>query len=126
MYYLPGATNFALFDSFMVDIDYPRRSAKLWIFQVTKSQLHRGSAKGYPLVRKLVSILKKQLKGEREPPLKTARTRSQQTPSNPDVKVCYVLVVPKDGPRNREWQFPIGWEEGCQNDDHRPGVRCSA
>jgi hypothetical protein len=61
-YYLPDATNFALFDSFMVDIDYTRRSATLWIFQITKSQLHRGSAKGYPHVRKLISILKNQLR----------------------------------------------------------------
>ena len=50
MYYLPDATNFALVDSFMVDIDYLRGSATLWIFQVTKSPLHRGSTlKGYLL-----------------------------------------------------------------------------
>ena len=71
-YYIPDATNFALLDSFMVDIDYLRRSATLWIFQVTKSQLHRGSAKGYLHVRILISILKNQLK-EKQPPSKTAK-----------------------------------------------------
>ena len=61
-YYIPDATYFALSDSFMVDIDYPRRLAILWIFQVTKPQVHRGSAKGYLHVRTLISILKNQLK----------------------------------------------------------------
>ena len=42
-YYIPDASNFALFDSFMVDIESSTKSAILWIMQMTKSQLHRGS-----------------------------------------------------------------------------------
>ena len=122
-YYIPDAINFALSDSFMVDIDYPRRLATLWIFQVTKSQLHRGSAKGYLYVRTLISILKNQLK-EKQPPSKTAKVTSEQTPSKPVVNVRYVLVVPKGEPGNWEWQFPAGWDEACKINDHRGDVYC--
>ena len=123
-YYILDATNFALFDSVMVDIDYPRRSATLWIFQVTKSQLHRGSAKGYLYVRTLISILKNQLK-ENQPPSKTAKMTLGKTPSTPVVNVRYVLVVPKDGSGTSwEWQFPAGWDEDCTTNDHRGNVYC--
>jgi hypothetical protein len=125
IYYLPDAANFALFDSFMVDIDYPKRSATLWIFQVTKSQLHRGSAKGYLHVRKLILILKNQLT-EEEPPFKTTKVTSKQSPSEPVVNVCYVIVVLKveGGLENWAWQLPAGWDERCTYNDHRGNVYC--
>jgi len=107
----------------MVDIDYPRRSATLWMFQVTKSQLHRGSAKGYLHVRKLISIVKNQLK-EKQPPSKTAKVTSGQSSSEPIVDVRYVLVVPKDEPGNWQWRFPAAWDEDCKINDHRGDVYC--
>ena len=125
MYYLPDATNFPLIDSFMVDIDHPKRSATLWIFQVTKSQLHRGSAKGYVHVRKLISILKNQMR-EKQPPSKSAKVTSGQSPAQPVVNVNYVLVVMKveGGPGNWEWQFPAGWDKGRAYNDHQGPVYC--
>ena len=125
MYYVPDATNFELLDSFIVDIDYLRRSATLWIFQVAKSELHRGSAKGCLHVRKLISILKNQLK-EKQPPSKTAKVTSGQSPSKPVVNVNYVLVVLKveGGSGNWGWRFPPGWDKGCTYNDHRGPVYC--
>jgi hypothetical protein len=120
-YYVPDASNFALFDSFMVDIDSSTRSATLWIMQMTKSQLHRGSAKCYLYVRSLIGILKNQLK-EQRPPRKRTKVTPGQTSSKPVVNVRYVLVVPKDEPGNQEWQFPAGWNEACKTNDHRGDV----
>ena len=105
----------------MVNIDYPRRSATLWILQVTKAQLHRGSAKGYLYVRTLISILKNQLK-EKPPPLETHKKSSVQTPSKPVVTVRYILVVPKNEPTNWQWQFPAGWDESRRLNDHWAGL----
>ena len=125
LYYLPDATNFALVDSFMVDIDYLRGSAKLWVFQITKSPLHQGSPKGYPHVRKLISILTNQLK-EKQPPSKIAKLTSGQSHATPVVKVKWVLVVLKvEGkPGNWEWQFPPGYDKGWKYNDHRGKVYC--
>ena len=123
-YYVFEAKNFPLLDSFMVDLDYQKRSGTLWIFQVTKSQLHGGSAEGYLHIRKLISVLKKQLRGT-QPPSKTSRTASRQISSSPAVNVCYVLVVldVEGGPIN-QWQFPTGWNEKCTMNDHRGKVYC--
>jgi hypothetical protein len=125
MYYVPDGTNFPLLDSFMVDIDTVKRSATLWIFQVIKSQRHRGSAKSYLHIRKLISILKSQLK-EEQPPSKTAKTTLGQSASKSVVNVRYILVVPtrKGGHETPEWQFPAGWNEGWRYNDHRGKVYC--
>jgi hypothetical protein len=128
-YYIHDAANFALSDSFMVEFGARRLGhgqQRCGCVQVTKSRLHRGSVKGFLHVRKLVSILKNQLK-EGQPPSKTAKVTFGQTPSRPVVDVRYVLVVPEtaeSSEQKREWQFPIGWDEDYRVDDLRGEVFC--
>ena len=75
--------------------------------------------------------MKDQLK-ETQPPSKTTKVTSGQTPSKPVVIVRYILVVPKDEPHDHDsdkpvkwgWKFPAGWDEVCKINDHRGGLYC--
>jgi hypothetical protein len=53
-YYIPNATNHPFFDSFIVHLDFDTPSASLWLLQMTTSDLHRGSSKGYAVIRSII------------------------------------------------------------------------
>ena len=123
-YYIPTDPNFPLFDAFTVQLDRTNRTAILWILQMTTSRRHGGSADGYEKIREIITILKSQL--QERPPLKKSKTEA--TPK-PDIKVRYLLVVPKPEDESQcrdlpHWKFPKGWSERCTRNDHRGDVYC--
>ena len=82
-YYTPIAINNPLFDAFTVDHDPDNRTAVISIFQMTTSPSHRGSAKGYPHIQKIMAHVYELL-----------------GPGSFDttvVKVMYSLVCPEGG-----------------------------
>jgi hypothetical protein len=126
-YYVPDDPNFPLFDAFVVDFDLVKKSAILWILQMTTSRRHGGSALGYQRIREIIAILKNKLQGDSENPLRKKRkTKREQVTPMPVVEVRYILVVPKDGSefQNLQWQFPKGWNQNLQRNDHRGNVYC--
>ena len=120
-YFIPDDRNFPLFDAFTIELDRAKKSAVLWVLQITTSRKHGGSAKGYPKIREIIAILKNELR--EDPPLKRSKTAAGQ--DAPLVQVRYLLVVPKDEPRqNLQWDFPKGWNKSCTRNDHRGEVYC--
>ena len=121
-YYVPDDPNFPLFDPFTIELDRAKKSAILWVLQMTTSRMHGGSAKGYQKIREIVTILKNELR--EDPPLKKSKTAAGQ--AAPLVQVRYLLVVPKDEPRsqNLQWDFPKGWSQNVMGNDHRGKVYC--
>jgi len=124
VYYIPADTNFPLFDSFTIDLDHSTKSAVLWVLQITTSQLHGGSARGYLKIRNIIATLKSQLGGD-PPPKKTTKVAAGQISSTPHVRVCYLLVIPQGEYESRtQWDFPKGWNKNCVKHDHRGNVYC--
>ena len=122
VYYIPADPNFPLFDSFTVDLDHSKKSAILWVLQMTASRLHGGSAKGYLKIRNIIENLKNQLGGD-PPPKKTAKVAAGQISSALHVRVCYVLVIPQGNYQSpSQWDFPEGWNTNCVRHDHRGNV----
>ncbi|KAF8968253.1 hypothetical protein BDZ97DRAFT_1799501 [Flammula alnicola] len=111
-YYMPADSNFPLFDAFTVDLDYSRKSAVLWVLQMTMSRLHEGSAMGYLKIRKIITSLKNHLGGAAAK--KTTKWAAGQTSSEPHV----------EGDSRNQWHFPKGWNENCSKIDHRGRVYC--
>jgi hypothetical protein len=118
VYYIPEPTDFPLFHAFIVDLDNSTMSAVLWIIQVTTSQTHGGSAKGYQTIRSIVAILKKQLGSQSR-----RKVGAAQSDSPSSVEVRHLLVVPAGESNNLEWSFPKGWKENCERND-RVDVYC--
>lgn len=114
--------DFPLFDAFTIELDRAKKSAILWILQMTTSRKHGGSAKGYQKIREIIAILKDEL-GE-NPPLKKSKTAAGQ--GAPLVQVRYLLVISKDDPlsQNLQWDFPKGWSQNWKENDHRGKVYC--
>ena len=124
VYYIPADPNFPLFDSFTIVLDHSKKSAVLWVLQMTKSRLHGGSARGYLKIRNIIANLKSQLGGD-PPPKKTTKVAAGQISSIPHVRVCYLLVIPKGDYESRtSWDFPEGWNEDCVRHDHCGNVYC--
>ena len=120
-YYIPDDPNFPLFDAFIIELDRVKKSAILWVLQITTSRKHGGSPKIYQKIREIIAILKNELR--EEPPLKKRKTAAGQ--ATPLVQVRYLLVIPKDEPRqNLQWDFPKGWNQNCTRNDHRGEVYC--
>ena len=117
-YYIPVDPSFPLFDAFTVEVDPPTKSADLWVLQMTTSPLHGGSERGYRAIRRIVADLKAMLK--QEAPKKKSK---KGTPGQSVSHVHYILVVPK-GDRDKQWAFPIGWNENCTRNAHRGSVYC--
>jgi len=107
-YYVPTATNNSLFDSFTIDRDLDRDTTVISVFHITTSSTYGGSTEGYPLIRKTVTRVRDLLESEG---LGAA------------VEVAYFLVCPDDGSK-RQWQMPIGWNDGVKFYDHRGGAFC--
>ena len=121
-YYVPTDPNFPLFDAFTIELDHVKKLAILWILQITTSRLHGGSALGYQRIREIITMLKDKLR--EGPPAKKRKTGSQATPTPlVQVEVRYLLVVPKDT-LDLQWQFPEGWDQNVQRNDHRGEVYC--
>jgi hypothetical protein len=121
-YYVPDDPNFPLFDAFTIELDRAKKSAILWVLQMTMSRKHGGSAKGYQKIREIIAILKNELR--EDPPLKKSKTAAGQ--AAPLVQVRYLLVVPKDEAQsqNLQWDFPKGWSQNWKRNDHRGEVYC--
>ncbi|KAF8522168.1 hypothetical protein BU17DRAFT_45229 [Hysterangium stoloniferum] len=125
-YYQPATPNFPLFDAFTVDFYSSRKSAILWVLQMTVSRSHGGSAVGYQVIRKIVAALKKQLQETlptKKRKWKTTKADDKQTVSEPLVEVRYLLISPR-APNDpvqptKKWRFPKGWHENCKMYDHR-------
>ena len=107
-YYIPTAADDPLFDSFTIDSDCSLDNVMISIFQITISKTHRGLAKGYPHIRKIMGHVRGLLKEKR---------------SKATVRVGYFLVCPDDKSRH-EWQMPMGWEKWGKIDDHRGDGFC--
>ena len=97
-YYMPIVTNNPLFDSFTIDRNRGK-TAVISFFQVTVSKKHGGSAKGYPLIQRIIGRVQKLL---RESDPKTA----------PKIAVTYFLVRPEDKDKSLQhiWKMPDGWD----------------
>jgi len=108
IYYVPTAANNPLFDSFTIDSDHSLDNVVISIFQITISKRHRGSAKGYSHIRKIMGHVRRLLKEKK---------------SKATVKVGYFLVCPDDRSR-REWQMPVGWQKSAKINDHRGDGFC--
>jgi hypothetical protein len=80
-YYIPNATNHPFFDSFIVHLDFDARSARLWLLQMTTSDLHRGSSKGYVVIRSIIkqilNLLTNQLPAAKKPKLATKKGKEK-------------------------------------------------
>ncbi|KAM6490116.1 hypothetical protein JOM56_014435 [Amanita muscaria] len=74
--YIPEDPNFPLFDAFTIELDRAKKSAILWVLQITTSRKHGGSAEGYQKIREIIAILKNELRGD--PPLKKTKTAAGQ------------------------------------------------
>ena len=120
-YYVPGDPNFPLFDAFTFELDHAKKLAVLWIFHITTSRRHRGSAMGYQRIREIITILK--AKFLEDPPVKKHKTRQEAT-SSPLVQVRYLLVFPEGEPEPQQWQFPKGWSQNRKRNDHSGQVYC--
>ena len=72
-YYIPNATNHPFsIPSFHLDFD--ARSARLWLLQMTTPDLHRGSSKGYVMIRSIIKQILNLLK------INCRRQRSRSLP----------------------------------------------
>jgi hypothetical protein len=125
-YYVPDDPNFPLFDAFTIELDCAKKSAVLWVLQITTSRKHGGSAKGYQKIREIIAILKNELR--EDPPMKKSKTAAGRAVPlvQPLVQVRYLLVVPKgeSQSQNLQWDFPKGWSQNWKRDDHRGEVYC--
>jgi len=123
-YYVPEDPNFPLFDAFTIELDRAKKSAILWVLQMTTSRMHGGSAMGYRRVREIIAILKDELREDL--PLKKSKTAAGQATPQPLVQVHYLLVVPKDESQSQilQWQFPKGWSKNRKKNDHCGEVYC--
>ncbi|KDR66585.1 hypothetical protein GALMADRAFT_80659 [Galerina marginata CBS 339.88] len=131
-YYVPTDPAFPMFDAFIVDLDYEKKSAVLWALIITTSRVQvnhdddkdgisvsggpgSAGAEGSKRIRELVAKLKDQL-GEYPPPKKTLKVNGagscvSESSSRPRVEVRYILIIP-EGPGSTcdlEWYFPKGW-----------------
>ena len=98
-YYKPNTTNNPLFDSFTIDCDCEKRAAMISIFQITISEDHRGSSKGYDHIKAIMGRVR-ELLGAGKPAT---------------IKVTYFLVCPESEKRHR-WQMPGGWKKDISGD----------
>ena len=110
--YIPSAANRPLFDSFTIDVVPPTREKPatgiISVFQMTTSKSHKGSAEGYPHIRKIMARVRNLL---------------QKGYSNPTVEVVYFLVCPHDQSQH-QWQMPAGWEKSVERNNHRSECFC--
>jgi hypothetical protein len=123
-YYVLEDPNFPLFNAFTIELDHARKSAILWVLQITTSRRHGGTALGYRKIREIVAILKDKLR--EDPPLKKRKRAHEQATPTPLVQVRYLFVVAKDEsePQNLQWQFPKGWSQNRKRNDHGGEVYC--
>jgi hypothetical protein len=121
-YYVPDDLNFSLFDAFTIELDRAKKSAILWVLQMTTLRKHGGSAKDYQKICEIIAILKNELR--EDPPLKKSKTAAGQ--ADLLVQVHYLLVVLKDEAQsqNLQWDFPKGWSQNWKRNDHRGKVYC--
>jgi len=106
-YYIPTTTNHPLFDSFT--INFNRFSLVISVFQITISPEHRGSAKGFPSIHKIMARVLQLSKSEGR--------------SNVKIQVRYCLVCPEDG-RQYKWRMPDGWHKKPEPFNHRGKAFC--
>lgn len=97
-YYMPIGTNSPLFNSFTIDRNRGKTTV-ISFFQVTVSETCGGSAKGCPLIQKIMKRIKELL-------------RKDNPKTTPKVSVAYFLVRPEDRNESRYiWEMPVGWDE---------------
>ena len=122
-YYIPIDSDFP-FDSFTVEFDDGNKSAILWVLQMTTSNKHGDSAKGYQKIREIVAMVKDKLL--EDPPTKKIKMATGQAAPTQLVQVRYLLVVPTDGSESEsqdlQWDFPKGWNHDYKKIDHRGNV----
>jgi len=107
-YYILTMADNPLFDSFTIDFDVYRNTVVISVFRVTASERYEGSAKGYPLIRKIMTRVCGFLTEEGR---------------NSKIEVAYFLVCPDDGSQH-EWKMPGGWGEAVKTCNHRGHAFC--
>jgi len=107
-YYIPTAANNHLFDSFTIDLEVGRHTVVISIFQITSSETHAGSGKGYFDIRKIMTHVRGLLKEQGR---------------KATIEVAYFLVCPNDGSKH-EWKMPTGWSEAAKKNNHRGHAFC--
>jgi len=105
-YYIPAASNHPLFDSFIINAN--GHIVVISIFQMTITKLHKGSAKGYPLIRGIMRRVRELFEG---------------SGLEPEITVEYFLVCPKDQ-SERQWAMPAGWDDNAIINNHRGKCFC--
>jgi len=107
-----------LIDSFLVDLDFATRSARLWVLQMTRSEKHEGSKQGLVEIRKIIGTIGELLK-EHDSGRARPKKKSRLSEGKPFIQVHYVLVCPdSDVQSGPQWQIR-GWNEGTGQTDHR-------
>lgn len=123
-YYIPNTPNHPLFDSFVVNLDFNAGSGELWLLQMTTSDVHKGSAKGYLVVRQIIRRIQEILIVQMRQDPDDAQPAKKQRKEPPVVKVHYVLVrstgqLVQEEPTLSKWVLPNGWHINTQQVDHR-------
>ena len=113
-YYIPIEPNNPLFDSFTIDYYPDHRTVVLSVFQMTTSQKHGESGKGYSYIQRIMGHISELLGGKG---------------SNTTVKATYFLVCPS-GKSENHWTMPLGWQTkitgnyGTEKNAHVGDVFC--
>jgi len=107
-YYTPITPSHPPFDLFTINLDPDQHTVVISVLQITISPSHKGSAEGYPLIRKIMTRVCELLK--------KADLRAT-------VKVAYFLVCP-EGASQHQWQMPVDWGKNVKTHDHRGDAFC--
>jgi len=104
-YFMPESPNDPLLDSLAAHYsdEGDHVAIHVWVFQMTLSNDHTGSERGYKQIQSFIEAAKKQV-----PDYEGGNAGSEKTLH---VNVHYVLVVPEqDVLESRSWKIPQGWK----------------
>lgn len=114
VYYIPAAQHCPLFDSFTIDADKFKSTARISIFHISISPTHQGSTDSYHLIHEIMNRVRELLKAEI--PDEEIRDKTEV-----EIEVVYFLVCPEDE-YNCTWQMPAGWDRDTTDNEHRGNV----
>jgi len=121
IYFVPTSSSNSLLDSFCVDYSNGSGTSDVevdvWLFQVTLSPRHGGSAARYDqikaAVRAAIAYAETWFYADSQSPGPVRGTKMRKRALKVDTTVHYVLVCP-DEPIRRKWIIPAGWLDAKQ------------
>ncbi len=105
--YIPNNDRNPLFDALWIDFAESDTSIvyTLWVFQVSKSIVYHGSARGYKRIRQVMSALKRS---------------AAMLGKSAQVSVSYVYACAPET-QTAEWQLPKGWSKNVVAETNHQG-----